>query len=113
MLLCVNGLGGLFEEIDARLCNGLHSWAVAVAGAPRSRRFAPASESDRTSNPGPVQKLKVACRSRRRLAAELGEKGPPCRALETSNRREPRTEFGLATLRLLKTLRTLTPNIRL
>ena len=48
------------------------------------------------------QKLNVACSSNFRFAAVPGENGPPCRPLETSNRREPNTAFGLATFTLLK-----------
>jgi len=59
------------------------------------------------------QKLNVACRSIRRFAEEPAENGPPCREFEIPKSGEPRTAFGLATLTLLNTLRTLTPNVRL
>ena len=61
----------------------------------------------------PDQKLKVACKSRRRFAAEPGENGPPCSAFETPKYLDPRTPPGLATFTLLKALRKLMPRVRL
>src|ERR1700756_3391914 len=49
----------------------------------------------------------------RRLAAEPGENGPPCRELETSKNLDPRTALGFAAFTLLKTLRTFRPKVRL
>lgn len=59
------------------------------------------------------QKLNVACNSNLRFAAVPGENGPPCRLLETSNRREPRTPFGLATFTTLNRFRAFSPSVRL
>src|SRR5229473_5843929 len=58
------------------------------------------------------QKLKVSCRSIRRLAEEF-EKGPDCSWFGMSKNREPKIPLGLAKLTLLKTLRAVTPKVRL
>jgi len=58
------------------------------------------------------QKLKVAIRSMRRLAAEF-EKVPLWSALDTSKKREPKIPLGFARFTLLKTLRAETPKLRL
>jgi len=69
------------------------------------------SRYDETS--APIQKANVACSSMRRFDEVPCENAPPCKALETSKILEPRTEYGLATFTLLKTLRAPTPRVRL
>lgn len=59
-----------------------------------------------------AQKLKVACRSIRRTALPV-ENGPPCNPFGTLKKLDPRTPLGFAVFTLLKTLRAVTPNVRL
>src|SRR5260370_2392461 len=49
------------------------------------------------------QKLNVACRSRRRGAAVVGN-DPPCKPLGTSKHRDPSTPLGLPTVTLFQTV---------
>src|SRR5258708_1270537 len=71
--------------------------AQSVHASPRAARY---------------QKLNVACRSMRRLAAP-DEKGPACSALAVSKNGEPRIPLGFARFTVLKTLRAEMPRMRL
>lgn len=62
---------------------------------------------------GKVQKLKMAWKSTRRLAADVPAKGPPNRAFGLSKKGEPSVPLGFAGFTSLKALRMVTPSVKL